>query len=461
MNYLEYYQQARRAYGSDKPSVSNHSLFKIDNVSDDYNKNVNELATEASKRLDKSKRMSNGMAAHTSDVLSLPKINDLANEIVPILESELYGCFLFVDKIYCYRSFHTKNRESSWLWHYDNNPNEVFKIIIYLTDVDKTNGPFEYMVNSDGIAPTKKSSRLGPKHWRAAENNSRIKDSEIANIVSEGGKPVSVYGPRGSMCIFNNNIIHRANVPDPDRTRDVLCLRVRPTIDSVSSFIDKKHTSTITSSGAVPKDPARRDVFRKCKQITPENYYNEEYRKMHPVFPSQERETYAENLTKTILPHIKDCDTILEVGAGDGVLSTQMIQAGKDMSLCEIDRGLSANLDPLGVPVYYDNFTDLPEGLTVDAIIAADVLEHFYSPTDFLDKALGVAKKKLILQLPIKRKVKSPKPLKFDGHYHYYTKKSLESLLLPEWNLSFFYETPLEFTARRWELITVFEKAEI
>ena len=54
---------------------------------------------------------------------------------VPFLEEKRFGCNLYVDKIYIYRTLRLKKRESSYLWHYDNNPSEIVKNIIYLNEV--------------------------------------------------------------------------------------------------------------------------------------------------------------------------------------------------------------------------------------------------------------------------------------------------------------------------------------
>lgn len=259
LSFAEYYKKAQEAYGPREIA----DLYSVDvfdtglNVADIIDL-IDPIAKVASKRLDKAKKIDSGLAAHTSDVLDLPGINELAERVVSVLEDRLFGCYLFVDKVYVYRCFNAAKRRSSWLWHWDNNPNEVYKVIIYLTDVDEDSAPFEYIKGPDEEAFIKPSSRLGPYHWKPAPNSSRVEQKEVDSIVASGGRTVKQCGPKGSMIVFNNNIIHRANIPVPGKTRDVLCLRVRPTVEPVEKYIDPRWTSTIRVTGAVPKDPAKK-----------------------------------------------------------------------------------------------------------------------------------------------------------------------------------------------------------
>lgn len=208
------------------------------------------------------------------------------------------------------------------------------------------------------------------------------------------------------------------------------------------------------------KCPKCGHFFRAFPNIDPSEYYNEEYRKGHPVFPHKERFTYASNLANAVLPYLKDCKSILEVGAGDGVLSKVLMDNKKDMFLCEIDKGLSVHLDKLGVPVHYDSFVDLSDEIKPDAILAADVLEHFYDPIDFKKKAEALGAKKLALQVPVKRDIKVVNIKKFDGHYHCFNEESFKELFAPEWKAIFVKETPWNFTARKTAMIVVLEKID-
>ena len=195
------------------------------------------------------------MLTDFSDIFSLEGVSVLADEIVPVLEKNLYGCHLFVDKVYCYRNHYFTERSASWLWHWDNNPDEVVKIIVYLTDVDDDCGPFEYVVGANGKPLLKKSTRSGYNNWKKPPNGSRIPEKDVEHEIRRGGKTVRVTGKAGTVVAFNNNVWHRANIPAEGKHRDIITFRVRPTAKPVSKYVHPKWTTTSDVSGAVPKDP--------------------------------------------------------------------------------------------------------------------------------------------------------------------------------------------------------------
>lgn len=247
LTYPEYYRAAVKAAGNDQDAIDrfyNTLFFDFGRKLD-----VSEVAAQVKQRLDKVPVHKNGLLADYSGIFNFEGLGKLADEIIPVLEKNLYGCNLFVDKIYCYRNHHTGTRSSSWLWHYDNNPDEVVKIIVYLTDVDDKSGPFEYALKANGAPDFRHTTRSGYNHWKKPPNNSRIPEGEI-------GKTIRVSGEAGTLVVFNNNIVHRANVPSPGKTRDIITLRVRPTIKPVDNYVDSRWTTTSDVSGAVPKDPS-------------------------------------------------------------------------------------------------------------------------------------------------------------------------------------------------------------
>jgi hypothetical protein len=260
LNYPEYYKKAAENYGSPPGAISKFyqtGIYHIGSLSERYHELVKEVGAQVKNKIDEVEKVKKSLLTDYSDIFSLQGPADLADEIIPRLEKDLYGCHLFVDKIYCYRNHYYPERSSSWLWHWDNNPQEVVKIMIYLTDVDDSMGPFEYMMNPDGSIPIKKTTRTGYNNWKKPPNNSRITEREIDKLIKSGGKPVRVTGQAGTVTIFNNNVWHRANIPVNGKYRDIITLRVRPTIDPVIRYVDKAWTTTSKVTGAVPKDPAQ------------------------------------------------------------------------------------------------------------------------------------------------------------------------------------------------------------
>lgn len=247
MNYVEYYNEAKKVWNSKNlPTDKVINILKLDclplRVLD-----VDTIASTTKQWFDK-----NPVQNALSQFYPL-KLNfsNIANQIVPEVEL-LYGCHLIVDKTYIYRSYHQKKKETSWLWHYDNNPKTVLKIMIYLTDVDETTAPFQYIPKG-----LNEPTRNGPDDWKLAPNSGRIPDKEI-----DLSKVASIVGPKGFAFIQNPNCTHRATVPDAGKYRDILVLRVRPSIRSFGKYVSKKFTTSMETSDTVPIDPSTLKITR-------------------------------------------------------------------------------------------------------------------------------------------------------------------------------------------------------
>lgn len=195
-----------------------------------------------------------GIMIQYPDIWSIrDQLETISNFIVPHLEKTMHGCYLYVDKIYIYRT--TKcERDSSYIWHYDNNPNEIVKNIIYLNNVNENNSPFEYLSNPNGLGHMFNALRTGPDHWHNAPNGSRV-NKEVEKLRKTGYKPVKITGPKGTAFTFNNNTCHRAN-PIIEGYRDVINIRVKPTLNRID-FINKKYTTSFEKSGVVGPNPEK------------------------------------------------------------------------------------------------------------------------------------------------------------------------------------------------------------
>jgi len=260
MNYLEYFIKCRKNYIQDKkPSLDSfyrNPVIEIPQsiLTEKYFFAVDELSKIFKEKFDNMPKEGNMLTCDNfwphQDLL-----RDISNDIVPFLEKERYGCNLYVDKIYIYRTLSIEDRVSSYLWHYDNNPSEIVKNIIYLNDVGDKNSPFEYLSDKNGVGFMKIPSRTGPNNWIPAKNNSRITKKQMEKYLEKGYSGRKMYGKKGSVFSFNNNAIHRAN-PILEGYRDVVNIRVKPTLKKIN-YIDKKWTSGYEKSGAVNPHPDR------------------------------------------------------------------------------------------------------------------------------------------------------------------------------------------------------------
>ena len=261
LSYPEYLKKCRATSDFEKKktleefySLGVHVMHDLKPIEDC----IKEASEFLSFELEKAKVDETGLLRSFSKIHDIPGVQYIGSQVASALERELYGCHLFVDKIYCYRTEFATERKASWLWHYDGNPDEMFKIMIYLNDVDEEASPFEYLVNKDGGIEHRKSTRVGNGNWRKAPFGSRISENEIAKYVDAGGHTVKVTGPQGTRTCFNNNIVHRGNIPVKGKFRDCMVLRVRPTLEPVESYVDPRWTTGFDLVGEAPMNPDKK-----------------------------------------------------------------------------------------------------------------------------------------------------------------------------------------------------------
>ncbi|MAK54348.1 MAG: hypothetical protein CML17_00605 [Pusillimonas sp.] len=258
MNYKEYFIKCREEYSQEnKPTLDefyNNPVITIPQRIFDqkYYEVIETLSSKVKLSFDNQPQQ--GLMLKSQNIWEYKDLlTSVANYLVPFLEQERYGCHLYVDKVYIYRTLKINKRESSYLWHYDNNPKEIVKNIVYLNDVTEDNSPFEYLGrNKIGIAM--EPSRKGPTQWNSAPNNSRIDKKQLYELHKKGYSGVKVIGQKGKVVSFNNDCIHRAN-PIKMGYRDVLNMRVKPTLKKPPEYLSKSFTTGFEHSGVVNKNP--------------------------------------------------------------------------------------------------------------------------------------------------------------------------------------------------------------
>lgn len=186
------------------------------------------------------------------DALALDGLREVSEPIVDFLERRVYGSFLIVDKAYVYRSpVCEAAARASWIWHYDNHPPEMLKVMVYLTDVTEGTAPLEYLHDRRSDRPLM-GAPLSPLHL-----NSRVPDATIERHIASGCEPRLVTGPRGTIVVFDDNIIHRGTLAQTGH-RDVLVLQVRPSLTPAQPRIDRRWTGSFGHKdlNADPRDMA-------------------------------------------------------------------------------------------------------------------------------------------------------------------------------------------------------------
>ena len=275
MNYKEYFDLCRGEWFADRipywakgkppikitgtriPNVNNFyndpaRLVPTDSFGEDYEASVWSDAVKVFAYFSRNKKEGNML--QYPDIWSLEQeLETICSYLVPHLEETMYGCHLYVDKVYVYRTTRCE-RDSSYIWHYDNNPDVIVKNIIYLNDVTHDNSPFEYLSKPDGRGYMFKAFRVGPDKWQNAPNGSRV-NKEVESLISQGHRGTKVTGGQGTAFTFNNNTAHRAN-PIIEGYRDVINIRVKPTKKKID-FLNKKYTSSFEKKGTVDPDPEK------------------------------------------------------------------------------------------------------------------------------------------------------------------------------------------------------------
>ena len=259
--YAEYYKLCKDRYENSNQKLNLYDLKmhirRPDEESElftfpkNYSKLIDSLAKKISAKIDdKSQHYRDpsakgySMAIQIKDIWDLPELNEIAAHILPCLEQSVFGSRIHCSAVHAYRNIPTKASEiSSWLWHYDNNPKEAVKLLIYLTDVEEDTGPFE-LLEKDGDYVKMKTSRTGYNNWRPPYiPESRISKNMINDFVNQGYNKKKIIGPKGTVLFFDNNIIHKANVPTR-KYRDVVIFNIRPTLHKFEPYISKNFTGS-------------------------------------------------------------------------------------------------------------------------------------------------------------------------------------------------------------------------
>tara|TARA_Y100000310_G_scaffold344998_1_gene461052 strand:+ start:2158 stop:2979 length:822 start_codon:yes stop_codon:yes gene_type:complete len=260
ISFPDYYQKARNLFPhKTEKNIYDIKLIKLDpykknnalTLSDNYLDLISSIGKQANKELNKLKLNKNEVMIPMGNPLKIKQLEKLCQCLIPQLETIFFGSYIHVSHTYIYRSQVTKNPPvASWLWHYDNYPVEIHKILIYLTDVeDAHSGPFEYIVSYKKGVAIINPSRTGPKNWKKpALKGSRIPGKVIQQYMSKGYKSEKVLGKAGTTLIFDNNCIHRANVA-LKKHRDVLVFQIKPSTKKLIPHLNPKWNGSFQHKG--------------------------------------------------------------------------------------------------------------------------------------------------------------------------------------------------------------------
>ena len=252
-SYKEHYQKCKELYsGTPSTGIGLYDVRFFKNMipitDKKYTSLVSDLASKSAQRFANNgtdiMRLNNSL--RVSSFSEIPEIIPLVNYIAPHLEERIFQSNLKVEHAHLYRSLPNTFPESSWVWHYDNCPDEYIKLGIYLNNVDKKTGAMQVMCRGEIEFYKIETSALdncNEKNTRKKKRKfvkpgggktARAPESFIKEIQRSDYQPKNIVGPQATNFLFNPNIIHRATVPEPNSYRDALFLFMRPTLAPVS-----------------------------------------------------------------------------------------------------------------------------------------------------------------------------------------------------------------------------------
>jgi hypothetical protein len=160
-------------------------------------------------------------------------VEHIAQVIIPEIETQLYGCNLQLSRYHIYQNKFTNGEVDELntnVWHWDNHPNTVINVIIYLEDIDHYKSHIQ-ILEHNGRAITMPTNRTGTKNWGPKTHmrykKCQLNGTHLREFMYYGYKPLSIVGSAGSCLIFSKNIIHRHNLL-PNSTSNMLCLQLKP-----------------------------------------------------------------------------------------------------------------------------------------------------------------------------------------------------------------------------------------
>jgi len=224
ITYKEYYEICKKSYKNDLKTDKNLYEFTYDMPDISYfGDKYLSLVTDISSFLDEQYQNKDNIynvpgqnpdkqpLCRYKKPWEIPNIEKLANILIPYVEKTIFNCNLYAMAAYAYKTkpgIYDSKSVGSLLWHIDNHPKEVVKIMVYLNDVDNTTGPFE-ILDKQGSGYKFPTTRVSCNEWSPS----------------------------------HNNIVHRATFCD-ERERSVITFMVKPIDRKVRPYISEKHTGT-------------------------------------------------------------------------------------------------------------------------------------------------------------------------------------------------------------------------
>ncbi|MCY4524247.1 MAG: hypothetical protein OXB84_05875 [Halobacteriovoraceae bacterium] len=262
--YRKHYIKSRQQYGIKTTKIDNFYNFQYEKIDPskklfknthqsgksplllklkpNYSLVINLLSAEIFSRFQSKENIiqKEELFLYIEDIYNVPYLEDVAQIILPQIEKNLFNSFCLMDGCYIYRNIYSSNKKhSSWIPHFDNQPKEIIKVMVYLSDVNnEQDAPICFLLkNGKGI---KKESIY--KDSFKNQYGSRISKKEMNSYINQGYSFIPFLGKKGTVIIFDNNLIHKATVPSIGKFRDAIVFSIRPWPKRNIKYINKETT---------------------------------------------------------------------------------------------------------------------------------------------------------------------------------------------------------------------------
>lgn len=228
--YKEHYEHCQANWQTENTNQNNlYNILYKENIFNFDKERFNIMCKEVSHLLKKENMVvENSFSKVIKEPKDIPGIKFFLYEICQQIEEKLFNSYFNIEYIHCYQNLYTEYKESSsWLWHFDNCPDEFIKIAFHLNETTEKNGCMKILLDKKGVPLKMQSDRLKPND--RSKKSSRLTYKHIESLKSIGYTEKPIVGGMGSNFVFSPNIVHKATIPAYNSDyRKILMLYVRP-----------------------------------------------------------------------------------------------------------------------------------------------------------------------------------------------------------------------------------------
>lgn len=166
-----------------------------------------------------------------------PLIDIFTSRAADIVE-QYFGSYFKIYSITIYRTVPDDSvPESSFLWHFDNCPDQQLKAMIYLDEVSEATGAFRFKSKN----ASEKARSLGFWHRDDYELGRSVFEDDSGTTVVEGGP--------GTVTLFQpGRVVHKATAPREEH-RDVAVLVLNPSLHHWREHLSRNRHLLSTNAG--------------------------------------------------------------------------------------------------------------------------------------------------------------------------------------------------------------------